>query len=319
MPSSIERFEIERLGEDDQSLDAFVALWAALDPFADDPSRDDLRRWDRMTGEHHRVIAQRNGAPVAAGAIYGQPFDPDSQTLPCQLLVPAELRDAGLGDALLERLAAWAHERCDRPRLSVGISPSDSALVSFWIARGLVETDRYVELELLLADVDPPQHVGWPRIVSMAAQPELLHTMWEIVRDTWCDMPGEDSVPPPLDRWREELDNGRRPSAGALLALDDDGRAIGVTTTGADPDDLDHAWTAHTAVRPEARGQGVATALKLRQLDWCRVAGYRRLTTGNHTGNAPMLAINKRLGFRESKVVIQLQGDVLRPSGAAPQ
>lgn len=312
---------IAELPDDTASIDAFVALCVALDPFADDLSRDDLQRWDQMAGEHFRVGAHHDGKLVAAGAVYGQPYDPECRTLPCQLLVPANLRDQGLGDALLAPLAAWARRRRSNPRLSVGISSLDSGLIAFWNERGLTEADRYVELELLLQDVrpgstapfvqDPRPGSRTPRheVVSLAERPGLLVPTWEVIRDTWHDMPGEDSVPPPLDEWRQRFDDGHRPLGGALLALDDAGRPAGATTTGARPGDLDRAWTAFTGVRAEARGRGIATALKLRQVEWCRSAGYRRLTTGNHLGNAPMLAINERLGFRESKVVVQLQGD----------
>lgn len=303
--------DIDELGEDDASLARFAALCVALDPLADDVSIDDIRRWDRMTGEHLRLGVHRDDVLVGACAIYGQPHDPESQTLPCQLLLPAELRGSGLGDELLARMMQWARERHPEPSISVGISVADLGLIEFWNARGLVEVHRYVELELPLTDLDPIRPAGSPTIVSIAERPDLLETMWELVRDTWRDMPGDPGTPPPFEQWREHFDDGRRPLGGALLALDNDSRAIGVTTTGANPDDLEHAWTNYTGVRGDARGRGVAMALKLRQVEWCRCAGYRRLTTGNHTGNAPMLAINERLGFRESKVVVQMQGDAV--------
>ena len=53
-----------------------------------------------------------------------------------------------------------------------------------------------------------------------------------------------------------------------------------------------------TGVLKEHRGQGIATALKVHAYEKARAAGVTTVTTGNHADNAPMLAINKKFGFR---------------------
>lgn len=52
-----------------------------------------------------------------------------------------------------------------------------------------------------------------------------------------------------------------------------------------------------TAVVPAYRGQGVAMALKVLTVQYAQRNGYREIRTDNHTRNAPMLAINAKLGF----------------------
>jgi RimJ/RimL family protein N-acetyltransferase len=56
----------------------------------------------------------------------------------------------------------------------------------------------------------------------------------------------------------------------------------------------------------DRRGRGFATLAKVESM--CRAAslGIRRIVTENDRGNAPMLAINDRLGFRETAVVESL-------------
>ena len=52
-----------------------------------------------------------------------------------------------------------------------------------------------------------------------------------------------------------------------------------------------------TGIRLSARGQGLATALKVRSLLWAQAAGYQQVLTTNDSRNLPMLAVNDRLGF----------------------
>ncbi|MFD7987659.1 GNAT family N-acetyltransferase [Kitasatospora indigofera] len=69
-------------------------------------------------------------------------------------------------------------------------------------------------------------------------------------------------------------------------------------------------WSAFTACRREFRGRGLATLAKVRSLHLARAAGLTEAFTNNDATNAPMLAINERLGYRrcasERKFVKQL-------------
>ncbi|PYE49465.1 GNAT family N-acetyltransferase [Deinococcus yavapaiensis] len=57
------------------------------------------------------------------------------------------------------------------------------------------------------------------------------------------------------------------------------------------------AYNAITGVAPEARGMGVARALKVNVIRRARAAGFSTMSTNNLSINAPMLAVNRRLGF----------------------
>ncbi|WP_371499799.1 GNAT family N-acetyltransferase [Kitasatospora sp. NBC_00374] len=57
-------------------------------------------------------------------------------------------------------------------------------------------------------------------------------------------------------------------------------------------------WSAFTATRAEYRGRGLAKLAKLDSLHRARAAGCTAAYTSNDGSNAPMLAINARLGYR---------------------
>jgi RimJ/RimL family protein N-acetyltransferase len=62
-----------------------------------------------------------------------------------------------------------------------------------------------------------------------------------------------------------------------------------------DGETLVQGWT---GVRPEARGRGLATALKLVGAAYAKARGYRRLVTAPRRTNAASLRTNAKVGFR---------------------
>ncbi len=57
-------------------------------------------------------------------------------------------------------------------------------------------------------------------------------------------------------------------------------------------------YTMHTGVLPEYRGRHIALALKLQTIRLARQLGAEYLRTHNDSQNAPILAINQKLGYR---------------------
>jgi RimJ/RimL family protein N-acetyltransferase len=54
----------------------------------------------------------------------------------------------------------------------------------------------------------------------------------------------------------------------------------------------------YTATRRDYRGRGLALAVKLATTHWAAAHGITQIATTNDETNAPMLAINARLGYR---------------------
>jgi RimJ/RimL family protein N-acetyltransferase len=58
------------------------------------------------------------------------------------------------------------------------------------------------------------------------------------------------------------------------------------------------AQNAGTGTLREFRRRGLARLAKLRQVEWAAASGITSIATANDETNAPMLAINQRLGYR---------------------
>lgn len=65
-------------------------------------------------------------------------------------------------------------------------------------------------------------------------------------------------------------------------------------------------WTAFTATAKEVRGRGIARALKYESMVQALKLGYKCVRTANDGANAPILHINKEMGYRLVTPVIEL-------------
>jgi RimJ/RimL family protein N-acetyltransferase len=71
----------------------------------------------------------------------------------------------------------------------------------------------------------------------------------------------------------------------------------------------------YTGTLPEFRGRGLARAAKLGVLHWAAEHGITQVATTNDETNAPMLAINDRLGYRPAGRRVEA---VRSPSASTP-
>ncbi|MFN8493321.1 MAG: GNAT family N-acetyltransferase [Caldilineaceae bacterium] len=83
---------------------------------------------------------------------------------------------------------------------------------------------------------------------------------------------------------------------GQLIALDGD-QWMGMCTIQLRPESQG-AYNVHTSVLRSHRGRKIALALKLVAIRYARSHGVQTLHTNNDSFNAPMLAINRKLGYR---------------------
>lgn len=86
---------------------------------------------------------------------------------------------------------------------------------------------------------------------------------------------------------------------GAFLAMKD-GQIVGVSNVNKGSKEFNgEMFIEFTGVVPDHRGKGLATAMKVRALQYAKEIGGTKVRTGNNTSNAPMRAVNKKLGFIE--------------------
>ncbi len=82
----------------------------------------------------------------------------------------------------------------------------------------------------------------------------------------------------------------------AIVAENDAGEWVGMSLL-AFQEHTNIGWTPVTGVLRAYRSRGIALALKLRAIDAAIARGCTLILTENHEDNAPMRAINRKLGF----------------------
>jgi len=154
------------------------------------------------------------------------------------------------------------------------------------------------------------------RIVALADEMErdisALQKAFELNEDCRMDIP---SVDPPTRHTFEEFRRDDIDAPNALpdaffMAIDKDGRYLGVSNMFRSLDDPKFLWQGITGVRREARGRGIAMALKLRTVRYAIDRGIEHIKTWNDVHNKPMLSINEAMGFAKQPAWISYEKDL---------
>lgn len=153
-----------------------------------------------------------------------------------------------------------------------------------------------------------------------ARDPDCLKAIYQVHTALGLSGPQDEphipTAPSYEDFLRQEVHNPRTlPDAFFLAKLGD--LYIGeswMQRIEGDPGLLDQALT---AVLPMYQGLGIATALKLRTIEYAQRHGYREIVTFNSSRNAAMLAINRKLGFMPRPAWIVLRATSPRPQSPA--
>jgi len=176
-------------------------------------------------------------------------------------------------------------------------------------AEGYRRVQRYEEwrLDLRALDLEPfrrevaaraPAGLRLASLQELSSIPGHRRLLYELREPLLEDVPNVDTrTPATFEQFEERyFGNPHHAPEGVAIILDGD-RWVGLSEMmrTEDPGTLQVGLT---AVRREYRGRGVASALKLRVLEWAKAGAYAEAMTWVEEGNNPMLGINKRLGFR---------------------
>jgi len=218
----------------------------------------------------------------------------DSNTVSAGISVREGFRRRGIGSRLWK--LAEEHIRQLSPSRVLTMFVETPAGVAFARARGFAE----VRAETL-ACVDP-------RVVDVAslddARIELVplrelspEAVYEIDMITTSDVPMTDRADEMrYEDWLNFI--WRRPTItldGSFAAIDD-GRPVAITMLTANLE-KGRAFNEYTGTLPSHRGRGLARLVKLAALRWASENGVTSVWTTNDETNAPMLAVNRRLGY----------------------
>ncbi len=210
-------------------------------------------------------------------------------------LAPGE---QGAFDAVLDEVGAWAGAH-DATHVTAHVSAPTEDDLAAWRAAGYEQVGERARVTLAVTPDDArrdPVEIDGATITTLADRPELgesAEALWRIARD---DVPSalrfSSAEVSPL---AGELANDGRDGGVAILAVDGDevvGLGLVVRTAGATT-----GGHRMTATARDWRGRGVAYALKVAAIRWAGANGVTLLQASNDSGNAPMQAINDRLGY----------------------
>lgn len=305
-----------------QDWETVAALSYSLEP-RDGEGRDLWLR-GRQDFDEGRFIRRHYVAEHAeTGQLLGYGSVEQSAYLPkyrlFMVVAPARLEE-GVGDLLLARLT---HDLAEAGAITVSVREhaSRAELVALLAGRGFAETSRVSDMRLSLDEVDLSTHA--PAAERVAAQgismttlaeergrdPGCVEKLYHFLNSLKADDPARRQFAPPTYHPREARIWFGKPYVidEAFFIAKRRGEYVGVTHLNlleAPPGGLSHGFT---GVGREHRRRGVATALRLRALEYARGRGYRTVRTLNRTTHAPLIALDEKLGFRRRSEYVTLE------------
>jgi mycothiol synthase len=261
-----------------------------------------------------RVLADLDGRPVGgavAGRMYVHP--PEYPDWWAEVVVLPDARRRGVGTALLRAVsqAARAAGKAGFISPTSDIRPEGAA---FLVRYGFREHERSKAVRLDLAEVSPAEVAAPEGIVltTLAARPDLVAGVHQVAERTFPDIPGGDPMAVgDLAEFRaRDVDRPGVRHDGFQVAIDGD-RVVGYASVIVEAGRPGVGFHDMTAVVPEWRGRGLATALKRATIEWAKGAGLEALETGNDEANGAMRAVNLRLGYRPLPDLVFYRGPLL--------
>jgi GNAT superfamily N-acetyltransferase len=247
------------------------------------PARAGLRIW----------VAEVDGEAVGRGDVFMNFFSKESRRCFVAVTVRSDHRRHGIGSQLYELCVAHAAEL--RAEGLITNFYENPAGVAFALARGWrevrAETESVLDPRTVteavptdvdlrpVADVDPRQ-------------------VWRVDAEATLDVPQTETVDDlPYDVWEDHV--LRYPlfePNGSFVAVVDG--VVAATSLLVADRESGRGTNMFTGTLRAYRGRGLARAVKLATTHWAAANGITQITTTNDETNAPMLAVNRRLGYK---------------------
>jgi mycothiol synthase len=316
----------------DADYEAEAAIETRNDP--DSPrTADEVRHFDGATLQvpgrvnfRRAVVERASGATVAFGSLRHIPFQFHPQKFWLYVSVDLDHRHRGIGPMLYDFLAGEGDRR-GAIALWAGYREGDDDSRRFVEARGFTVRRKIWDARLDLAAYDPgtfPDRTDalaaeGIRISTLADEgaddEEVLRRLYRLAVESSRDVPRMGEFTPYTYEDFLQFDV-RLPGAipeGFFLARHGD-EFVGWSTVERAEAKLDTLRVGFTGTDRRYRGRGLATELKRRAVEYARSHGYRYVITNNDSLNAPIRAINEKMGFQPRIAYVHCEKTV-GPSG----
>ncbi|MGM0884076.1 MAG: hypothetical protein ACQEXQ_23950 [Bacillota bacterium] len=192
-----------------------------------------------------------------------------------------------------------------------------TSLMHFYRKYGFVENHRMMHVYLPLLDIDLTPYVEIENKLNsqgimittlakeLVSDVDYLSKLQTLNKTTWADYPTEPLLPPTSsnDLWLNHEDNIPDAYFIAKMGL----LYIGHSYLMKLPSDPHNLIQGLTASLREFRGKGIATALKVKGIEYASRMGYTGIFTSFRNTNAPMEAENRKLGWRPNYSEVRLE------------
>jgi len=264
-----------------------------------------------------RFVANVDGRVVGVGEYSQNLGSLHPQKFILEGYVPPEFQGRGIGKALYERVLE-ALKPYDPISLRTTVRENQARAMKFLHDRGYAETKRdWVSvLQVAEANLEPfadlEQRVKAEgiEILSFAepleSDPQAVQKLHALFSEIRVDVPrSEPPTPISLETFVENILTGPDYDPNAFFIALEGAEWVGMSCMFrvGETKELDH-WS--TGTRRAWRGRGIAQTLKVRTVRYARENGFATIRTDNDSRNAPMLAINDRLGFRRGAAQISM-------------
>lgn len=292
-------------------------------PFSADEMRHEDASWDHTKFYKERWLLEAASGVVGFALVQHSRHSFVADTYWVEIGVVPEARRSGHGTALYDQAVEALRAR-GATRIRTGVKESMADGVDFALHRGFVEDKRDWESRLPLREFDLSAFAGARERVEaqgiristlaeeLASDPDAKRKAYELSEVVHLDVPSVDA-PTPIDyeTWaKDHLEGPNYMPEAYFVAIDADGRWLAMSNTAPSDDDKTFLWQGLTGVRREARGKGLAMALKLETVRFARARGVDHIKTWNDQRNRPMLRINEAMGFVKQPAWIQLHKDL---------
>ena len=268
-------------------------------------SAESLRQWAAIDQVSQELVAY-----AASWNVVRRKFRMD-------LMVRADWRKRGIGADLLDTILCSLRSI---PSATLQARTLDDRRESlrFLHRRAFIEVHRMVELRLNLKEANLAPFAWLPRgLEGLGIQFTTLREegenekVWRKLTDLqqtavngWPDPDPDGTRTIPSEEDVRRLFDSLQTTPETIFLAKADGIFIGYTALGPDHQTPDSIGTGPTAVRPEFRGRGLATALKVIALTHAQQQGWQTATT--RSANPAMIRVNEKLGFQRGHAEVRL-------------
>ena len=265
--------------------------------------------WTRETeGEICRrvVLTGPDGVIAAYGMTRRQPWDKPGRFW-LVIKVDEAQRRQGFGGRLYDHLTGFALDQ-GAASFETEVRDNFPEGLRFAEQRGFYIRRHNFESVLRLADFDETPFAGvieaveasgirFSSLAEMGDTEAARRRLYAINRRLAYDIPGYDNEVAPFEEFDRFVFQASwyRPE-GQIVALDGE-QMVGLAAVGYFPE-TNSLYNMFTGVDPAYRGRHIVLALKLLTIRLARQYGADYIRTNNDSDNAPMLAINRKLGYQ---------------------